>query len=54
MTTTKRRTQTALDLPPDQIAWLDAQAAAALCSRAAFVRQLIQRLMLEQAEGGRP
>lgn len=44
----KRRNQTAIDIPPEQIAWLDAQAAANLCSRSAFVRQLIQRLMVEQ------
>jgi Arc/MetJ-type ribon-helix-helix transcriptional regulator len=44
----KNRIQTAVDLPPDQVAWLDAQAKAALCSRSAFVRQLIQRLMAEQ------
>jgi hypothetical protein len=36
-----------VDMPPDQVAWLDAQAKANLCSRSAFVRQLIQRLMAE-------
>jgi hypothetical protein len=43
----RKRLQTAIDLLPDQVAWLDAQAKAALCSRSAFVRQLIQRLMAE-------
>lgn len=39
----KRRTIT-LDLPPEQIAWLDKQAGA-LMSRSAFVRQLIATAM---------
>ncbi len=39
----KRRTIT-LDLPPEQITWLDQQAAG-LTSRSAFVRQLIATAM---------
>lgn len=42
----KRRRTITLDIPPDHIAWLDDQAAANLCSRSAFVRQLIRRLMI--------
>lgn len=41
--TPKRRTIT-LDLPPEQIAWLDQQAGK-LMSRSAFVRQLIAHAM---------
>lgn len=40
----QRRTIT-LDLPPEQIAWLDQQADAALISRSGFVRQLIAQSM---------
>jgi hypothetical protein len=39
----QRRTIT-IDLPPEQIAWLDRQAGS-LMSRSAFVRQLIARFM---------
>lgn len=39
----QRRTIT-LDLPPEQIAWLDRQAATVM-SRSAFVRQLIAQAM---------
>ena len=46
-TTAPRRTIT-LDLTPEQIAWLDQQAAG-LMSRSAFVRQLIAAAMQEQA-----
>ena len=41
----RRRRTITLDIPPGHVAWLDAQAAANLCSRSAFVRQLIQKLM---------
>jgi hypothetical protein len=44
---TQRRTIT-LDLPPEQITWLDQQAAG-LISRSAFVRQLIAAAMQQQA-----
>lgn len=43
-----RRTIT-LDLTPDQIAWLDQQAAG-LMSRSAFVRQLIAAAMQQKAQ----
>ncbi len=46
--TPKRRTIT-LDLPPDQIAWLDNQAGR-LMSRSAFVRQLIAQAMQRSAD----
>lgn len=42
----KRRTIT-LDLPPEQIAWLDAKAGQ-LMSRSAFVRQLIAAAIQEE------
>jgi len=42
----QRRTIT-LDLPPEQIAWLDHQASAVM-SRSAFVRQLIAQAMQQQ------
>ena len=42
--TAPRRTIT-LDLPQDQIFWLDRQAAMALISRSGFVRQLIAAAM---------
>lgn len=45
----QRRTIT-LDLPPEQIAWLDKQAGT-LMSRSAFVRQLIAVAMHQQAAG---
>lgn len=44
----KRRTIT-VDLPPEQIAWLDKQAGA-LMSRSAFVRQLIAIAMQQKAK----
>ncbi len=44
----QRRTIT-LDLPPAQIAWLDQQAGA-LLSRSAYVRQLIDAAMQQQAK----
>lgn len=44
----RRRTIT-LDLPPEQIAWLDQQAAMALISRSGYVRQLIAQAMQQQA-----
>lgn len=40
----QRRTIT-IDLPPEQIAWLDQRAATALVSRSGFVRQLIAAAM---------
>jgi hypothetical protein len=40
----QRRTIT-LDLPPQQIIWLDRQAYASLISRSGFVRQLIAQAM---------
>ncbi len=43
-----RRTIT-LDLPPEQIAWLDQQAGR-LMSRSAFVRQLIAQAMQRSAD----
>lgn len=43
---TQRRTVT-IDLPQEQIAWLDKQAGA-LMSRSAYVRQLIAKSMQEQ------
>jgi hypothetical protein len=43
----QRRTIT-LDLPTDQIVWLDQQAAG-IVSRSAFVRQLIAEAMHQQA-----
>lgn len=43
---TQRRTIT-IDLPPDQIDWLDKQAANALISRSGYVRQLIAKAMQE-------
>lgn len=45
----QRRTIT-LDLPPQQILWLDRQASLALVSRSGFVRQLLAAAMQEQAE----
>jgi hypothetical protein len=42
----QRRTIT-LDLPPEQIAWLDQQAGL-LLSRSAFVRQLIANAMQQE------
>jgi hypothetical protein len=45
----QRRTIT-LDLPPQQISWLDRQASIALVSRSGFVRQLIAAAMQEQAK----
>ena len=42
----QRRTIT-LDLPADQIAWLDQQAAGALISRSGYLRQLIAKTMQE-------
>ena len=42
----QRRTIT-LDLPPEQIAWLDLQAGQ-LMSRSAYVRQLIATAMQQQ------
>lgn len=45
----QRRTIT-LDLPPEQIAWLDSQAGT-LMSRSAFVRQLIASAIQESAKG---
>lgn len=44
-TRTKRKTIT-IDLPADQIAWLDCQAGQVM-SRSAFVRQLIAAAMQE-------
>jgi hypothetical protein len=41
-TNRQRRTIT-LDLPSDQIAWLDQQASTALTSRSAFVRQFLAK-----------
>jgi hypothetical protein len=43
----QRRTIT-LDLPPQQISWLDQQAFIALVSRSGFVRQLIAQAMLKE------
>jgi hypothetical protein len=43
---TQRRTIT-IDLPSDQILWLDQQAAAALISRSGYVRQLLAKAMQE-------
>jgi hypothetical protein len=43
----QRRTIT-LDLPPEQIAWLDRQAGQ-LMSRSAYVRQMIAAAMQQQA-----
>jgi hypothetical protein len=43
---TQRRTIT-IDLPADQIAWLDQQAATALISRSGYVRQLLAKAMQE-------
>ena len=45
----QRRTIT-LDLPPDQIAWLDRKAGQ-LMSRSAYVRQLIAEAMQQQGQG---
>lgn len=39
-----------LDLPPDQVRWLDEQAAG-LMSRSAFARILIDRAMKQTASG---
>jgi hypothetical protein len=44
-----RRTIT-LDLPPEQIFWLDRQAAMALISRSGYVRQLIAGEMKKVAK----
>lgn len=44
----QRRTIT-LDLPPEQIVWLDRQASAVM-SRSAFVRQLIAQAMQQQVQ----
>jgi hypothetical protein len=44
----RRRTIT-IDLPSEQIAWLDRQANAVM-SRSAFVRQLIARAMQQQVQ----
>jgi hypothetical protein len=44
----KRRHFITLDLPPEQVAWLDAQAAG-LMSRSAFARVLIARAMQADA-----
>lgn len=44
----KRRTIT-LDLPREQIAWLDKQAGAVM-SRSAYIRQLIANAMQEMAK----
>lgn len=41
----KRRHFITLNLPPEHVAWLDAQAAATDRSRSAFVRVLIARAM---------
>ena len=43
----QRRTIT-LDLPPQQILWLDRQASLALVSRSGFVRQLLAAAMQEE------
>jgi len=43
---TQRRTIT-IDLPADQITWLDQQAANALISRSGYVRQLLAKIMQE-------
>jgi hypothetical protein len=43
-----RRTIT-LDLPPEQVSWLDRQAATALISRSGYVRQLIAQAIQQQA-----
>jgi hypothetical protein len=40
----QRRTIT-LDLPPEQVTWLDRQATQSLISRSGFVRQLIAQAM---------
>ena len=45
----QRRTIT-LDLTPEQIFWLDRQAASALISRSGFVRQLIAAAMQRAAK----
>lgn len=45
---TPRRTIT-IDLPSEQITWLDQQAKAVM-SRSAFVRQLIARAMQQQVQ----
>jgi metal-responsive CopG/Arc/MetJ family transcriptional regulator len=44
----KRRTIT-IDLPDEQISWLDQQAKAVM-SRSAFVRQLIAQAMQQQVQ----
>lgn len=44
----KRRTIT-IDLPPEQITWLDKQAGQ-LMSRSAFVRHLIAQAMQQQVQ----
>lgn len=46
---TPRRTIT-LDLPKQQIAWLDKQATQALISRSGYVRQLIAKAMQQEAQ----
>jgi len=43
----QRRTIT-LDLPPQQIKWLDAQATKSLISRSGFARQLIAKAMNQE------
>ena len=48
----KRRSFITLDLPPEQVAWLDAQAAG-LMSRSAFARTLIARAMQADAASRR-
>lgn len=47
-TPAQRRTIT-LDLTPEQIFWLDRQAAMALISRSGYVRQLIAQAMHDKA-----
>ena len=47
-TTAQQRRNITLDLPAEQIAWLDQQAAG-LMSRSAFVRQLIATAMQDKA-----
>jgi len=43
----QRRTIT-LDLPPEQVTWLDRQATKSLISRSGFVRQLIAQAMQKE------
>lgn len=44
------RSTITLDLPKQQIAWLDKQATLALISRSGYVRQLIAKAMQQEAK----